>query len=331
MEAIEHLATESRDRETKYIDRLPTEEILTSINKHDEIVAAKVKDEIPSITLAVEAIVDSFRKGGRLFYVGAGTSGRLGILDAAECPPTYGTDSELIQGLIAGGYTAILNAVEGAEDDEELGAADLKAKDICADDIVVGIAASGRTPYVIGALKEAAECGAKTVSLTCNKLSMMNQFAEININVEVGPEVIMGSTRMKAGTAQKLVLNMLTTASMIKMGKVYENLMVDVQPTNLKLIDRAKRIIAMATDCTREDAEDLFVRSDGNLKAAILMHKCGCSKEEAEQKLAAANGFVYEAWAAGSSGATRKCLSPPGFCRIESRHESGCHDPKYVE
>ncbi|WP_433745093.1 N-acetylmuramic acid 6-phosphate etherase [Falsibacillus pallidus] len=295
MEAIEHLATESRDKETQYIDRLPTEEILSSINKHDETVASKVKEEIPSITLAVDAIVESFRRGGRLFYVGAGTSGRLGILDAAECPPTYGTEDEMIQGLIAGGYTAILHAVEGAEDDENLGRADLKAKGIGSDDIVVGIAASGRTPYVIGALKEARECGARTVSLTCNKMSLMNKFTEIHINVEVGPEVIMGSTRMKAGTAQKLVLNMLTTASMIKMGKVYENLMVDVQPTNLKLIDRAKRIIAMATDCTREEAEALFEQSGGSLKAAIIMHKCSCSKEAAEQKLAAAKGFVYEA------------------------------------
>ncbi|WP_163099083.1 N-acetylmuramic acid 6-phosphate etherase [Peribacillus alkalitolerans] len=295
MELIEHLATERRNRETKYIDRQSIEEILYSINKHDEMVATKVKEEIPSISKAVDVIVESFKKGGRLFYVGAGTSGRLGILDAAECPPTYGTNSELIQGLIAGGYTAILKAVEGAEDDEELGREDLKQKQVGSTDTVIGIAASGRTPYVIGALKEARERGAKTVAFSCNKLALMNQYADIHIGVEVGPEVIMGSTRMKAGTAQKLVLNMLTTASMIKLGKVYENLMVDVQPTNLKLIHRAKRIISLATNCNREEAEDLFVRSGGHLKAAIVMHKFGCDKTTAEQKLNAVNGFLFEA------------------------------------
>ncbi|RLQ94783.1 N-acetylmuramic acid 6-phosphate etherase [Falsibacillus albus] len=295
MEVLNRLATERRDNETKYIDRQTTENILYSINKHDETVAAKVKEEIPKISMVVDAIVGAFQKGGRLLYVGAGTSGRLGILDASECPPTFGTGPDMVQGLIAGGPPAILTAVEGAEDNEELGRKDIAAKEVDSRDIIVGIAASGRTPYVIGALKEAGERGAKTVSFSCNRNAAMNEYSDHQINVEVGPEVIMGSTRMKAGTAQKLVLNMLTTASMIKMGKVYENLMVDVQPTNQKLVDRAKRIIQLASGCTPDEAKELFDRAGGNLKAAIIMHKTKCSKPTAESLLREANGFVYHA------------------------------------
>ena len=295
IEEIKNLITESRDENTRFIDRKSTEEILTIINEHEQTVAEKVKNEIPAITKVVDKIVNAFRNGGRLFYIGAGTSGRIGVLDASECPPTFGTDPSMVQAIIAGGNDALLKAIEGAEDNEELGCKEIAERGIRNKDVVIGIAASGRTPYVIGALKEAKRCGAATIAFACNKQAKINDYSDMHINVEVGPEVITGSTRMKAGTAQKLVLNMITTTSMIKLGKIYENLMVDVQASNKKLIDRAKRIIMDATDCSWVEADQLFNKANGNLKAAIVMHNCNCDQGTAENRLKKANGFVYKA------------------------------------
>jgi N-acetylmuramic acid 6-phosphate etherase len=237
-------------------------------------------------------VVKAFKNGGRLIYVGAGTSGRLGILDASECPPTFGVEPTLVQGLIAGGEKAILKAIEGAEDDEESGQLDLKAISINEKDVVVGIAASGRTPYVIGALKYANEVGATTASISNNKHSVIGKIAQIAIEVETGPEVLTGSTRLKAGTAQKLVLNMISTASMIGIGKVYENLMVDVQPTNKKLVERSKRIIMEATGVDYNTAQTYFLRANQEVKPAIVMILLNCSYEEALDKLEKSNGFI---------------------------------------
>lgn len=295
MENIESLITEQRNLLSYQIDRKSTEEILQTINEEDQTVPLKIKEQLPQITAVVEEILKAFQKGGRLFFVGAGTSGRIGKLDASECPPTYGTSPELVQGIIAGGDQAVFQAVEGAEDNEELGMTDILLKGIGEQDIVIGITASGRAPYVIGALKEARRLGARTVSFTCNKQARLHDYGDLHISIEVGPEVVTGSTRMKAGTAQKLVLNMLTTATMIKMGKVYDNLMVDVQPLNEKLVDRAKRIIAQATGCSREEAEKLFVRAAGSCKVAIVMQQCQIDKETAESLLQQEAGFVHQA------------------------------------
>ena len=234
----------------------------------------------------------SFQAGGRLFYTGAGTSGRLGVLDAAECVPTFGTDPEMVQGLIAGGEQAMTLAVEGAEDSVELGENDLKTHHLSDKDTVVGIAASGRTPYVIGGLDYAKKIGASVISLACNDHAEISRHAEVAIEVPVGPEVLTGSTRLKSGTAQKMVLNMLSTVSMVGIGKVYKNLMVDVKPTNKKLVERSKRIIMQATECDYEIAEKAFVDADQNVKLAIVMILTNLDKDEAEARLKNANGFV---------------------------------------
>lgn len=292
---LSKLLTETRNPETIEIDNVSTSEMLRMINNEDKKIAFAVEKEMDSISKAVDAIVAAFHQHGRLIYIGAGTSGRLGILDASECPPTYGTDPSMVQGLIAGGRKAILNAVEGAEDDSAQGALDVKNAHLTKDDILVGIAASGRTPYVIGAMEYAKTIGTTTVSVTCNGNSAMAALADIPISVEVGPEVITGSTRMKAGTAQKMVLNMLTTGAMIRSGKVYSNLMVDVKATNKKLIERKKVIVRDATGITIEEAENYLTQAKENPKLAIFMALSSLPYEEASRALKNNNGFIREA------------------------------------
>lgn len=292
---LDNLITESTNNRTNNIDEKSSMEILKLINEEDKKVAYAVEKEIPNIAKATEKIIESFKKGGRLIYIGAGTSGRLGMLDAAECPPTFGTPYNQVIGVIAGGRDALICAIEGAEDSMELGEEDLMVKDLTSDDVVVGIAASGRTPYVIGALKYAKKIGAATISLSCNEKPAIGEYADISITPIVGPEIITGSTRMKAGTAQKMVLNMLSTASMIGMGKVYGNLMVDVQPTNEKLIQRAKRIVMMATGADKDKVEKALNISGTNPKVAIVMLKTGCSYEEATRRIKDGDGFIHRA------------------------------------
>ncbi len=292
---LEGLVTESRNSASMDLDTLSTEEVLALINSEDGRVADAVKAEIPNIARAVELVVRAFENGGRLFYVGAGTSGRLGVLDAAECPPTFGTDPESIQGVIAGGTGALVRAVEGAEDDERAGAADLEARGLTARDVVVGIAACRRTPYVAGALGYARRRSAGTVYLTANPPEDFPAEVDVAICPLVGPEVITGSTRMKAGTAQKLVLNMLTTAAMVRMGKVYENLMVDHAATSDKLRERARRTVMTATGLDYNGADNLLTRSGGSVKTAIVMHHAGCDSDEAGRRLAEAGGWVRRA------------------------------------
>lgn len=292
---FEKLLTESRNPDTLEIDRWSAIDIVTKINAQDQQVPLAVAQVLPAIAQAVDWTADAMDKGGRLFYVGAGTSGRLGILDASECPPTFGTPPELVQGLIAGGESAVFRAVEGAEDSAELAVRDLATRKLSANDIVVGIAASGRTPYVVGALEFARQSGCRTVALVCSPDSEMSAIAQLTICVETGPEVIMGSTRLKAGTAQKLVLNMLTTAVMIRRGKVYSNLMVDVQATNMKLAERARRIVMLAAGVTREQAAELLAQANGSAKTAIVMVLAGVTATEAQERLEQARGFVAAA------------------------------------
>lgn len=292
---LENLTTETRNQRTMLLDQMSITELLTVMNEEDAKIADAVKEQIPSIAKAVTAITESLRRGGRLIYMGAGTSGRIGLLDAVECPPTFGTSPEMVVGLIAGGSNAFIKAVEGAEDREELGSADLQSLNLTADDAVVGIAASGRTPYVIGGLEYARSVGAVTISISCNKDAAISQKADITIEIENGPEVLTGSTRLKAGTSQKLVCNMLSTASMIGLGKVYGNLMVDVQLSNEKLVERAKRIIMEATSCDFPTAEKTLELADRKPKLAILMILTGCSYEEAREKLERTQGFIRPA------------------------------------
>ncbi len=287
------MLTEQQNPNTSHIDRLSTQEMLTVINQQDASIARTVAQAIPQITLAVDAIVERLQAGGRLIYIGAGTSGRMGILDAVECVPTYGTPPALVQGIIAGGYNAIMRSVEGAEDSREGGRDDLMALNPIAPDCVVGIAASGRTPYVLGAIELANEIDAASIGIACNDPSPLLEAAQIAIPLPVGPEVVTGSTRMKAGTAQKLVLNMLSTGTMIKLGKVYGNLMVDVQPTNEKLVDRASRIIAQVVGVSYEQAVDLLKEAGNNVKVAIVMGKLSVPRSEAKEKLEATNGHLH--------------------------------------
>lgn len=291
---LSRLTTENRNEKTMHLDELSTAKVLSLMNEEDQNVPRSVQKALPAIEQAVQAIITSFQNGGRLIYMGAGTSGRLGVLDAAECVPTFGTEPEMVQGLIAGGMQAMTVAVEGAEDSQILGREDLAAIHLTANDTVVGIAASGRTPYVIGGLDYAKQIGANTVSLACNFDALISQHATINIEVEVGPEILTGSTRLKSGTAQKLVLNMLSTASMIGSGKVYKNLMVDVKPTNEKLVERAKRIIMAATDCSYDVAQTQFLAAHEDVKLAIVMILTDLPATEAQARLVAANGFVRQ-------------------------------------
>ena len=292
---LSRMITESRNPASENIDELTTEAMLRVINNEDKKVALAVEAIVPQIAQAVEAITAAFQQGGRLIYSGAGTSGRLGILDASECPPTFGTPREQVVGLIAGGHTAILQAVENAEDNVAMGAADLQALAFSARDVLVGIAASGRTPYVLGALDYARRLGATTVALTCNPDSDMARVAQIALTPVVGPEVVTGSSRMKAGTAQKLVLNMLTTGAMIRSGKVFGNLMVDVEATNKKLVQRQINIVRQATDCDEHEAQAALAACQGHCKTAILMVLGQLSAAQATALLAQHQGFIRQA------------------------------------
>ncbi|MCR1950604.1 N-acetylmuramic acid 6-phosphate etherase [Clostridium sp. DSM 100503] len=292
---LEKLTTESRNQDTIDIDKVSTLEMVKKINNEDKKVAEAVEAELPKIAKAIDGIVEGMHKGGRLIYIGAGTSGRLGILDASECPPTYGVSEELVQGIIAGGQEAIFRAKEGAEDSKELAVEDLKFKNLNENDTVVGLAASGRTPYVIGGLNYANEIGALTVAVTCNADSEVSKAAKISIAPVVGPEVITGSTRLKSGTAQKLVLNMLSTGTMIKLGKVYGNLMVDVRATNEKLVERAKKIVCEATGAQREEAEKVLTETNFDVKLSIFIILSKLNKDEAKAILDNNNGYIAEA------------------------------------
>lgn len=292
---LENLTTESRNSSSLNIDKVSTLDMVKIINNEDKKVALAVEKELVKIAEAIDGIVSGMQKGGRLIYIGAGTSGRLGILDASECPPTYGVSEELVQGIIAGGTEAIFRAKEGAEDSKELAIEDLKSKNITENDTIVGLAASGRTPYVIGGLEYANKIGALTVSITCNANSEVAKVSKVSIAPVVGAEVVTGSTRMKAGTAQKLVLNMLSTGTMIKLGKVYGNLMVDVRATNKKLIERAKKIVCEATGVDREVAEKVLKETNYDVKLSILMILTGLDINEAKEKLTQNKGYIAKA------------------------------------
>ena len=279
------LTTEQRNERSLQLDRLSTLEIVQIMNSEDRKVADAVERAIPDIVQAIDPIVEALGNGGRLFYVGAGTSGRLGILDASECPPTFGVSPDLVQGIIAGGEQALVRAVENAEDDGEQGARDIRER-VTAKDAVVGISASGGTNYVLGAIGEANRIGAVTVGISCNAGTPLSRTAQYGIEVPVGPEVVTGSTRLKAGTAQKMVLNMISTTAMIKLGKVYGNLMVNVQATNRKLRDRVIRIICDATDVDPDTARQYCGAANGDARIAILMIKFGISRMQAEEVLA---------------------------------------------
>ena len=295
MSELEHLISEELNPNTREIDLLPTTEILRAMNREDRSVPDAVGKVIPEIARAVDRIVDAFGKGGRLIYLGAGTSGRLGVLDSAECPPTFSVPGDMVVGLIAGGVDALVRTIEAAEDDPEGGVAALKGIGLTEKDVVVGVAVSGRTPYVMGGLTHAKAVGATTVALSCNQDSAIARIADIAILPVVGPEVLAGSTRLKSGTAQKLVLNMLTTASMIRLGKCYQNLMVDLRPTNMKLIARAARIVMLATGCAAEQAQEALRQTDNDVKLAILMTVTGMPIEEAKRALRGAGGFLRKA------------------------------------
>lgn len=292
---FERLLTEQRNPASENIDSLETADMLRVINAEDAKVAAAVEREIPNIAHAVDAIVERLRAGGRLFYAGAGTSGRLGVLDASECPPTFSVPPDMVQGIIAGGEPALTRAVEGREDDASAGAADLGARGFTGADVLVGIATSGRTPYVLGAVNRAREMGAVTVGLSCTPQSELSRAVDIAIEPLVGPEVVTGSTRMKAGTATKLVLNMLTTGAMIRLGYVYGNLMVNVQPTNEKLRDRARRIVEAAAGIPPEEAARALEEAGGTVKVAIVMARLRVPRDEAVRRLEAAGGRVAKA------------------------------------
>lgn len=291
---INQLTTEKRNPNTMHLDQMSVGQVLELMNKEDQQVPKAIAEALGQIEAAVETIIQSLKAGGRLIYFGAGTSGRLGVLDAAECVPTFGVSPDLVVGLIAGGDKAMVEAVEGAEDSLTLAEEDFKKLKLNANDTVVGIAASGRTPYVIGGLQYAQSIGAKTVSIACNQQAKISGFAQIPIEVDCGPEVLTGSTRLKAGTAQKLILNMLSTVSMIGIGKVYQNLMVDVQATNEKLEERSKRIIMAATECSYEEAASYFEAANHKVKVAIVMILTNLDATEASLKINAANGFVNQ-------------------------------------
>jgi len=295
------LTTEMNNPATSSIDEYSTRDMLMLMNDEDQRVPLSVRQEIDDIANAVDVIVKSLRNGGRMFYVGAGSSGRLGVLDASECPPTYGTDPSLVQGYIAGGDIALRTAVEGSEDDSESGAQLIREKGVGENDVVVGITASGSTPYVLGAIRQARENGAATVGVVTNKNSRLSEVCDICIAPLVGPEVISGSTRLKSGTAQKLVLNMLTTGAMIKLGKVYNNLMVDLKASNAKLYDRSIRIVKQVTGVSNAQAEEALKLSGLHVKTAILMLETGTDAEEATKLLDSNEGRLKAAIRDGKS------------------------------
>ena len=292
---LSKIDTEKQNQDTLNLDRMSIKEALTVMNNEDEKVAKAIKEVIPQIEKAVKIIIEQFNKGGRLIYIGAGTSGRLGLLDASECPPTFGAPKEQVVGIIAGGKVAMTEAIEGAEDDVEQGKQDVVDINLNENDVLVGIAASGRTPYVIGALEYANAINVPTVAIACTKDSEIGKVAKIAIEAVPGPEVLTGSTRLKAGTAQKMVLNMLSTISMVGIGKAYKNLMVDVQPTNEKLVSRAKGIVMKATEVTEEVASQKLDDSGGDVKTAILMILLDIDKETARDKLNETKGHIRKA------------------------------------
>jgi N-acetylmuramic acid 6-phosphate etherase len=294
---LEKLLTEQTNPASAAIDAVSTEQMLRIVNAEDRLVPEAVEREIPNIARGVDAIVKTFETGGRLFYIGAGTSGRLGVLDAAECPPTFSVPPEMVQGIIAGGEAALSRATEATEDDPQTGARDLAARGFTGRDLLVGIAASGRTPYVLGAVAAARRQGAITIGISCTPDSELARAADIAITLLVGPEVIAGSTRMKAGTAQKLVLNMLSTGAFVRLGYVYGNLMVNVEPRNEKLADRARRIVAGQAGISYERAGELLSAAGDNVRTAILMCRTGCGREQAERLLAESGGRVGQALA----------------------------------
>lgn len=287
------MSTEGRNSKTMNLDKMSISEFLKVMNEEDKLVPQAISEVLDDIEDIIQAVVLTFNQGGRLIYFGAGTSGRLAVLDAVECVPTFSTSPEMVTALIAGGEKAFIRSVEGAEDSEELAEKDLENIELSAFDMVIGIAASGRTPYVIGGLNYANEVGAKTAAISCNKHSKISKLVDWFVEVDLGPEVLTGSTRLKAGSAQKMILNMISTASMISIGKTYGNLMVDVKPSNEKLVDRAKRIIVEATGVAYEIAEKYYDLSLGRPKLAIVMIIRNCSLEEAERKLE--SGFVSKA------------------------------------
>ena len=292
---LENLLTEQSNPASASLDSLTAEQVLRIVNAEDARVAAAVEREIPAIARAVDVIVAALEKGGRLFYIGAGTSGRLGVLDASEIPPTFSAPATMVQGIIAGGEAALSRATETTEDDPAIGVRDLLAYGFTAGDVLVGIAASGRTPYVLGAVAEAHRMGAVTIGISCTPESELARAVDIAITPLVGPEVVAGSTRMKAGTAQKLVLNMLSTGACVRLGYVYGNLMVNVQPKNRKLVDRARRIVAQAAGVSYERAGELLEESGSSVRTSIVMAKAGVGREEAERRLAAAGGRISKA------------------------------------
>ncbi|HSH35088.1 N-acetylmuramic acid 6-phosphate etherase [Schnuerera sp.] len=289
---LNKMSTEQINDKTLDLDILSIKDALLIMNEEDQKVPQAVKKEIPQIEKAVRVVIEAFNKGGRLIYIGAGTSGRLGVLDAVECPPTFGTPPEMVVGLIAGGENAFVKAAEGAEDSTTMGVDDLKNINLTDKDVVVGIAASGRTPYVIAGLNYANKVGCNTVGIACNKNSEVGAVSDIAIEIVVGPEVLTGSTRLKAGTAQKMVLNMISTISMVGIGKAYKNLMVDVQMTNNKLKTRAENIIMAATDVGRETAREVLKKAGGSVKVAITMILLNSSAEEARKRLTLTNGHI---------------------------------------
>ena len=292
---LNNMSTETRNQNTMNLDTMSPLEIVTVMNREDAKVPAAITPALPSIARCVSWAIESVEAGGRIVYMGAGTSGRLGVLDAVECPPTFGVSPEVVVGLIAGGERAFVKAVEGAEDSPELGRQDLQGIGLQKRDIVIGIAASGRTPYVLGGLAYAQEVGCHTVAISCNPGSAIGAAAELAIEVVPGPECLTGSTRLKAGTCQKLILNMISTATMVGCGKAYQNLMVDVMQTNEKLVVRAQNIVMEATGCEREVAAEKIAIAGGNAKTAITMILADCGLEEAKERLAKAKGHVREA------------------------------------
>ncbi len=289
---LETLVTEQQNPNSRNIDTKSTAEILQIINSEDQYIPRAVKKELDNISRVVDRVVEVFKRNGRLFYVGAGTSGRLGMLDASECPSTFGTDPEMVQGIIAGGNEALIKTVEWVEDKEEYGEKVIVEKGITNKDIVIGISASGYAPFVMGAMRKAKETGSDVAFISCNISGKPVPYADMVIALDVGPEIIAGSTRMKSGTAQKMVLNMITTASMIKLGKVYNNLMVDLKPVNSKLVQRSVNIIKLATGCSRETAEEVFKESGKRPKTAILMILLNVNRSKAETLLENSSGVI---------------------------------------
>lgn len=289
---INFMTTEARNTNTMNLDQMTPLEIAAVMNQEDRNVPVAIEETLPQIAQTISVVENAFLNGGRLFYMGAGTSGRLGVLDASECPPTFDVDAGMVVGLIAGGDKALRFPIEGAEDNNEMGQQDLIAHNLSAKDVVIGIAASGRTPYVQGALKYAKSVGCRTAAISCNRNSIIGQTADIAIDVEVGPEVLTGSTRLKAGTAQKLILNMITTGAMVRIGKAYQNLMVDVVQSNEKLQARAENIVMDATGVSRDEARTVINKADGKVKVAITMILADCNVQEAKALLERTGGHI---------------------------------------